>query len=211
MTITTSSLVTRCETRFGDTGHAIVSAADWLQYLQDAYDDGNTYSPFWPWNELRKSDFSLAAGANTIALTSYGSRVLSVHNVTDMYPLTPLEAHATWRTQYPTTDQGSPVNYRMFAQTLEVYPIPDHAITVAVEYYGNPTALDTSSVNPVWPDAFCGALVDGALALAYLDDGNEKFAMDCKQKFDEAMVKMEETLLSGTRHETYPRVTDEFW
>lgn len=212
--ITTAQLETRAGVRFSDTGNVIVT--DWVPYLQEAYDIGNAYSPYWPWMQARSDVVSLSAGTNTVDLsgTSYESyRIASVHNLTDGYPLVPLFGTAAWRAQYPdpNTETGSPVNYRLYGVNLEVWPKPDHALTLSVEYSGTPAALSHASGGPLWPQEFVYSLVDGAIGRAYLDDGAEKFAGDYNSAFMAQLAKMEEALLSGARVETSPRILDTFF
>jgi hypothetical protein len=213
---TTASLVTRCETRFRDSGHAIVSAADWLEYLNDAYREVNGQQS-WPWMEARKTSVTFASGDNAEDLGVDVYRVLSVHNSTDHYPLHPLEGRAEFRDEFPDeTIPGSSVNYRLrgggaTGSVLEVWPIPNHTFTTIIEYYGPPADLVSGSVNPVWPSQYHGALVEGALGRAYRDDGNKEWADDHMAAMEAIVASMTQDLMQGARNESYPRVLDNWF
>lgn len=211
---TTANLIERAEFRFGDTNNAIVSEAQWLDYFQDAYDEGNGYSPFWPFTEVTDTSASIAAGANSVSLETEqaGSwRVTAVLNTTDDYPLRPLVGSPY--DDYPTLadDQGSPQVYRLRSNTLEVFPYTDHAIVLRIEVLKPPAVLANDSASPVWPPEFHRVLIDGALSLAYRDDGNDAFAERHRERFQEGLAKMEEALLSGARMESYPQIIDPGW
>lgn len=208
---TTENLIERAEFRFGDTANALVTEAQWLDYLQDAYDEGNSFSPFWPFYEVIDTSVAISVGSNSASLETEqaGSwRVKAVHNATDNYPLAPLVG--TPYHDFPTlsADKGSPEVYRLVANTLEVYPYPDHAVTLRVEVLKPPSALVNDTTSPIWPPEFHDLLVEGALAQAYRDDGNEAWAEMHDAKFQAGLVKMEEALLSGARGEFYPQVFD---
>jgi hypothetical protein len=212
---TATALIARCKTRFGDASGDIVSSADWLAYINEAYDEANRHSPFWPFEETADTSVTIAAGANSASLETEqaGSwRVISVLNTTDDYTLAP--AAGAPFSDYPTesADPGSPEVYRLFGNTLQVYPYTDHAIVLRIEVFKPPTALlDNSSSAPVWPPEFHSVLIEGALAMAYRDDGNDTFADKHYEKFLAGISKMEEALLSGMRAESYPQIIDTGW
>lgn len=211
---TTTSMIAQLKVRFGDAAGDIVTSANWLAYLQDAYDEGNRHSPFWPFEETIDTSVTIAVGANSASLETEQPgawRVTSVLNTTDNYPLRPLTRKPA--DDYPTlsADKGSPESYRLVKNTLEVYPYPDHAVVLRVELYVPPAALVDDTTTPVWPPEFHRVLQDGALALAYEDDGNEKFSDRHRGRFMEGLAKMEEALLGGLRSESYPQILDPGW
>lgn len=212
---TATALIARLKTRFGDSGGDIVTSANWLSYLNEGYDEGNRHSPFWPFEEIADTSVSIAAGANSASLETEqpGSwRVTAVHNTTDDYPLSPLVG-SPFR-DYPTeaADPGSPEVYRLFGNSLQVFPYTDHAIVLRVEVFKPPAALlDDSSSTPVWPPEFHSLLIEAALSMAYRDDGNDEFSEKHWERFQMGLVKMEEALLSGMRTESYPQIIDTGW
>lgn len=209
---TTAALIDRCIARFGDPNQEIVDDATWLSYLQDAYDEGNRFSPYWPWMKRVTEDLTITPPGNNTGFTSV-YRILAVHNETDDLRLTALEGNQTVYDVFPDFDEspGTPVLFRLFGENLEVYPFPDHEIAILIEFYGPVDLLADDTSLPVWPYEFHEALVDGALARAYLDDGNEKFASDYDAKFQQALIKMEENTLGGAQNPTYPRIVDDWY
>lgn len=212
MAQTTSNLVTRCETRFRDLSHEVISAAEWLAYLNDAYSEVNARFREWPWN-FASVTVATAAGTRTYTLaTTEGQTVRSVFNTTNDYPLSPLEGIGNFRKDYPDdTTQEAPIAYRMKGSQLELWPTPDSVYSIVVEYEGSPADLATSNSDPLWPDRYRRALVELALSRAYQDDGNMEWANQHRQDGNAIVDGMVNDLLSGTRHETFPRVPDDWF
>lgn len=210
----TDDLITRCKTRFKDSGNAIVADAEWLNYLNDTYDEINGASPWWPWFELQNTAVTYAGGVNTATLPTDGWRVSAVWNDTDNYALAPSDNRSAYRSQFPTgsEDQGTPGMYRLRNRTLEIWPYPDHAITLVVDYFGPPAALVATGtdVEPVWPRWFTNALVEGALGRAYMDDGNMEWATGHREIMKGIVENMARDVLSP-RTETYSQINDDWY
>jgi hypothetical protein len=210
MAQTTALLVTRCETRFRDSNHEVITAAEWLAYLNDAYQEVNAQFREWPWHEA-EIVVSVTAGTSLYTVSSSEDyTVSSVFNDTDNYPLVPIEGGRDFRYLYPDDTTGAPEVYQWLAGQLELFPVPASNISLKVRVTGTTPDLVSGSVNPVWPDRYRRALVELALARAYMDDGNMDWA-DRHRVIGDAIVKdMVNDLLSG-RAETYPRVNDDWW
>lgn len=168
---TTSALVTRLETRFDDTGHAIYSAANWLSYLNDAYSWMSARLPWGPWKEKRTLSLTVTANSDVVDLPADGWRVTFVDDTTDGYQLQPFRSRTQVRRVMAQGETGPPLYYRFLNQQLQVFPTPTVNTTLTLYYYGPLTALDTGGTNnPVIPDEHEQLLLEYALFLAYTDD-----------------------------------------
>lgn len=208
---TLALLRTRCKTRTRDTNNAIWSDAEWTSYINDAYDDAIGDSPWWPFLKAKNTAFSYTAQAASMPLpTADVYRVNSVMNLTDRYPLAPLSGAASAVDAYPYADTafGNPIHYRIYNQTLEVYPRPLVTITLQLEYMVTPVDLSGDSDVPIFPAQYHqGILVAGAMARAYEDDGNSAMAETHWKKYNETVEDMKTDLLS-TQTENYPIIQD---
>src|SRR5207344_2974807 len=120
-------------------------------------------------------DLASTALTRAVALPTDATRVLSVHDHTNYVKLEPLEGVAEhlrlWVTQ---TEDGVPVCYRIRNGNLLLYPLPTGVYTYYVEYLSRPADLSADGDLPAFPSQYHDILVEGALADAYLDDGNAK-------------------------------------
>jgi len=212
MALTTSNLVTRCETRFRDLNHEVISAAEWLSYLNDAYADVNAKYREWPWN-FAAVTVATVAGTRTYTLaTTEGLTVRSVFNTTNDFALSPLQGINQVHLDYPDdTTQETPISYRFKGSQLELWPTPDAIYSILVEYEGSPADLTTGGIDPLWPDRYRRALVEMALSRAYLDDGNMDWAKEHEMRGASIVDGMVNDLLSGTRTERFPGVPDDWF
>lgn len=68
----------------------------------------------------------------------------------------------------------------------------------------------SGSGSPVWPSQYHDILIPGALAQAFLDDGNVSQAAEYEKRFDAAVAGMRATVLLS-RTETNQYIRDTFW
>lgn len=169
-----STLKTRCATRFRDPGNAIVDATGWGNYLNDALADVESASERWPWRESRATNVTLSAGTSTAAIPGSGWHVFSVLDATHDYALKPIYKWTTPDQMFPTEgdDTGDPIYYRAFGQNIEVFPVPSSTVTLHVTHIKAPTELVNAGDVPPFGSEFHRIVLHGALASAYLDDGN---------------------------------------
>lgn len=210
---TTTELQTRCSTRFKDTGNAVVSAAEWLSYLNDAYDTGNGQQP-WPWMQQQTLALVVPASTRSVTLPLSPSvrafRVASVWNNTNTVQMRQIDTHWGHLDEHGDgTDTGTPEAYQVRNGRIEIFPLSAAATTLWVNYWGSPAAL-TASINPEWPSQYHNALVDGALSLAYQDDGNLPWADKHLVRAQVTIDHMGNELLAGTSAH-YPQLTDDWW
>ena len=293
---TVSALVAQAAGRFKDPNYRVITAAQWVNYLNQCYKKVNNATPLWPWNESVEAQVNIAANDGTINPTDTTGRRVAlptdmwqvnwVYNVTADYRMIPQEGRGDqWHQDHLRSEVGQPVTYRIVNQNLEVFPLCEAAYTFALEGMQYPAALslnapqdltvaggaagsftvtgidvgdtllsvvkvdDTthagtditadvsiSALNtilttvsttgthivvtwqsmqpgtdsPVYPQSFHEDLLDGMLALAYLDDGSTEQYTAHWAAFTAAVKQMEMHVLSF-RTETYVPIRDVFW
>jgi hypothetical protein len=197
-------------TRFRDPSNAIVLDTDWKNYVNTAYGDVLMRMPWAPWNE---GSASLVIGASTrsVALPTDVDKVLAVWNSTDQFPMVPLEGRMQTYNEYPQqTEIGQPMHYRIFGESLLVYPLPQVSTTFVVEYVVMPADMVNDTDVPAFPTQWHDVLVSGAVALAYRDDGNIAMA----QEYDKEAEDMIKALIQDSmqpRQDRYYEIVDFIW
>ena len=88
---TATNLGVQAATRFRDPNNDVISAGQWLAYLNQAYGDVNTSTPLWPWLESSEQTLSLTAGNRSVSLPTNVFNVNWVYNTTDDERLIPQE------------------------------------------------------------------------------------------------------------------------
>ncbi len=206
-----TALQTRCASRYRDTTNRVVTAAEWTEYLNDAYMDVVGADPAWPFLEGQTTSLTVAAGAGTVALPTDVWRVTSVYNATDAWPLVPIPGRSEYRHWFPdpTANLGSPAYYRLRGSTLEVYPYAQAATTLHADIATPPVSLSAAGDEPVFPEQYHRILVLGALSKAYEDDLDDRWAASYQARYERMLQDMKADLLSP-RTEGYPTVIDTF-
>lgn len=183
-----ATLVDACEQRFGDTGNAIVTAAEWLDHVNAAYRAFLRLSK-WP-NLVAETTATIAANGRSVALPSDALQggvldvLVSGTPLEKQPPDLPIRNIRHW-TDRPTI----PVYYEIRGSRVVVLPAWAVGGTLTIAYLTAPVALVAggSPTTPVIPETYHDAIVSGALARAYLDDGNPELASHYQAEFD-AMV-----------------------
>lgn len=207
---TFAALKTQAATRWRDASNAVIGDTQWGEYINQAYQHANTSSPLWPWLEVAPASVTVLANTNSIALPTDTVQVNSVYNTTDNYRMIPDDGRGDqYRSGFLRTDTGQPVIYRIRSGTLEVMPMPTANTTFELEAVTMPVRL-TGTNSPVWPSHFHEALLDGALALAFLDDGNTEFHNTNWAKFEQSIKNMLNTVLMFRTEANYA-IRDRFW
>ena len=284
---TASTLIAQAAVRYKDPSNAVISAGQWLQYLNQCYSDVNEASPLWPWLESAEETVTVLAGQRSGALPANVFQVNWAYDTTDDYRLVDQQGRGDqWHQDHLRSETGQPVTYRLRANVLELFPAPlvnttvvcecveypadlgtvtttvygiagaaagDHTVTgiavgdqlisvvavndtthastdVTSEYTVTVTNTinnsgGTSSVgshlvvtaqrpsttgSPVYPSIYHSDLLDGMLALAYLDEGNDKMYGLLWPKFEASITQMRADMLLY-RSETNPPIRDTFW
>lgn len=201
-----TALTTRCESRFRDTTNAVISEAQWKDYLNDAYADVHAASDVWPYLEARATNEVTTSGQITLPTNVF--RVTAVFNVTDELAMVPLQTRGEYRRWFADqTETGTPLYYRLRSNELELYPTPAVATEVAIDYWVPPADLSAGGDVPAFPAQYHRMLVAGALAYAYEDDGNPQQAEVHRARFERLLSQMKHELL-GPRTEGYAEIVD---
>lgn len=210
--MTRDQLVTRCSSRYRDTTNRLVTAAEWADYINDAYTSVVAASPLWPFLETRDESLSVAAGAASVSLPTDGWRVSAVYNATDKIRMRQLDGRSDYRDWFPDPagSLGTPEFYRLRSNVLEVYPRPAVTTEIDVDVFVPPAELTAGAQEPVFPEQYHRILVYGALALAYEDDDNLPRMQAAQARRDQLLADMLRDLL-GPRTDSYPGILDNFF
>ena len=139
---TASALATACGNRFRDSTNVVVSPQQWLAYLNEALNEINTSSQFWPWLETSEQTVNLTAGTRSASLPTDVWTVNWVYDTTDDYRLIPQEGRGDqWHQDRLRSETGQPVTYRLRGSTIEVFPNPTANTTLVLEGVKPPDAL----------------------------------------------------------------------
>lgn len=204
------ALRTRCSVRFSDAAFALVTDATWKDHVNTAYRRVQSAEALWPWRELTSTTLTVVAATRSIALPIDAWRVLSVYNSTDTIKLWPFEGTVEQLRQWDQTETGTPIQYRILNDLLQVYPIPTGSTVLTVEYLGRAADLSGDSDLPVFPSQYHDILVEGALADAYADDGNTSQYTLHDGRFKELLAEMRQDLLSD-RQERSSEIVDNWF
>jgi hypothetical protein len=108
-------------------------------------------------------------------------------------------------------ESGVPELYRIYAGRIEVYPLPETNTVLHIEYPAPPALLANATDEPVFPEQYHSMLIEGALARAYVDDGNAAQAEIHLGQFASMLEAMRFDLLGAGRHDRYPTIVDTWW
>lgn len=208
-----AALKARCASRFRDENHNIVTAVEWLAYLNDAYTDIVAASPFWTFLETRsEAAVTVLANTRSIPLPADVTRVTAVRNVTNAGKLDQIDGRVGQLMFDPEQDDtGIPYLYRLQGVNIEVYPRPTANTVLALEYPLPPPLLVEDTDTPVFPYQFHPALVEGALEKAYTDDGAADQAALHATALATILGRMEVNLLGPNRQERAAGIVDSWW
>lgn len=185
-----SVIRTYCAMRFRDQGFAIVSDTDWKSYVNSAYGNLLTFTPHAAWNEF-SATVSINAGVRSGSLPQDGWRVSAVWNATDGYPMTPLEGRDQVFEEYPLQNEtGAPQHFRIFSNSLYVYPLAIVNTSFTVEYAKQSGDLVNDIDVPILPEAYHDLIVSGAVELAYRDDGNLQMASQYQAEYQDGLMAL---------------------
>lgn len=206
-------LKTRCATRFRDPNNNIYAPGDWTAYLNDAQQDITALSTLWPWLEGSVASATAATGVRTLTLGGglVAYNVTALLNTTDEWKMQAIEGRSALYRMYPdVTEQGRPRHYRVFNSTIEVYPLPDADTTFRVEYHLDLPDLVADGDTPSIPARFHQCLVEGAMARAYIDDGNDSQSAAHQAACDRIVKSMQWELL-GSRQDRPSQPVDDWY
>jgi hypothetical protein len=207
---TATNLGVRAAARFKDPNNNVITAAQWLSYLNEAYSDVNAYSPLWPWLETSEQTLSFTANNRSANLPTDVLGVNWAYDTTDDYRLIDQMGHGDFFHQdHLRSEVGQPVTYRVRGATMELNPTPSANTTVVAECSLQPVDL-AGGDSPVFPSAWHNILIDDMLAAAYLDDGNPALSKAHADRFEAGIKRMFNSILMG-RTEANQYIRDTFW
>ncbi len=178
-----SDIRTICKNRFSDPSNVVRSDQEWLDYINAAYREFVRASR-WP-ALVTSAAVTIAANGRTgtLAAPAQQGGVTTVLNPAGM-PLEPMPGDMDWKMRRFLTDQpSSPVFWEQLGDKIAILPAWLAGGNLTVQYLVAPTAL-TAGSTPVIPETHQDALVAGALARAYRDDGQGELAREYDMEFD---------------------------
>lgn len=208
---TQTQLRDRLKIRFRDTNAEINDDTYYVNLINEGYEQVISASPFWPFLEVRSCVLANSAGGNSFALPADAWRVLSIFNLTNHHIMSEITGLKTFVEMYPDLSNatGDPFHYRVFNNTVELYPWPTSVTTFQVEYSLRPTAL-TAGTSPVFPSQFHDILVEYALWKAYEDDSHMTLAGEHKANFAERLAGLIREL-TEPRGDSYAQISDNWY
>lgn len=214
---TIAAVITQAKARFSDPSNDLISDAQWLAYMNYAYQYVNRSTPLWPWLEATAVTSVFAANTNTVTLPANTVAVNWAYDVTHDHRLVPQmgkgDQYHTFLDVASTSDV--PVTYQVRDDQLVIWPKNSIAISVKFEPVTFPDTVGTTdptsaSAVPHWPAAWHNVLQEGMLAQAYLDDMNDHMYQIMWQRFLDGLAQMVNAILT-VRTETYTPIRDRFW
>lgn len=207
---TLADLRTRCKTRFPDPNNARIADTTWNDHINVAYK-----------HFLANADYFMEETSTTITFNT-GDKfkplptgifdVLNVRDTTNSAKLWPLEGWSKQIILYPDRDTFTsiPIHYRVIGNNLHLFPTASTTVTVEVYYRQEPADLVNDTDVPIIPSRYRDAIVNGALAFAWLDMGHEDRAGYYSKLFTD-MVEQADAENTGVRSERYTRPQDDFY
>lgn len=180
--MTGQELIDRCEERFGDTTNAVIPAVEWLSYVNAAY---RAFIRAVKWRSLvTETTAAIAANGRSVALPAAALNGEVVDVLVNGIPLEPQppglpERQVAHWSDHPTV----PMYFEIRGSRVSVLPAWAAGGNLTIAYLAAPTALTTVS-SPVTPTTYDDALIAGALAQAYRDDGNSDLGNFYQAEFD---------------------------
>ena len=148
-----ATMIARCSLRYQDENNDQISEAGWAAYLNDAYRDVLNSNPLWPFLKQTNLHLTFPEGSTedfrSQTLPTNVFKVTSVYNVTEQYPMRAIEGGTQHIRLYPDqTLTGVVQRYRVFNNTLEVWPLPEETTDILLDYIIAPPDLgsDASTV-----------------------------------------------------------------
>jgi hypothetical protein len=196
--------------RFSDSAFVIYTSAEWLEYVNDRYNEVWGASPDWPFKRQHLTPTVTVNTRASSALASGTWKVESVLDATNDNRLRVMYSSSDLARIDPAEDStGVPSLYRLYGNTIEVWPMPQATVTLHVDALIQATDLAAGD-TPSFPSQYHRMLVDGALAMAYADDGNQAMAKLYEDKFVKKLEQMKSDLL-GHQEEGSHVVQDDYW
>lgn len=205
-----NTIINRAQSRFGDSAASIYTEQEWKDYVLDRYSMIWAVHSNWPFKQGH-ANAEVLAGARASSVLLNGSwKVQSVRDTTNGNTLIPFARLTQINSNDPNNDSsGTPTAYLVYNNRIEVWPKPDTAICLCVDGLIEVPTL-ACDAEPAFPEQYHVALIEGALADAYLDDGNmEQFKVH-QDRYNTVVTQMLADLLD-TREENYSQIIDTWY
>lgn len=205
---TVAALADQLAVRFRDPNKEIISCTQWYEYINQAWGEIQQTTSQWPWNkDYDDITVTVAANQQQGCLDASGEvlEVRSVLDATNNRPLRQSEGNGAFRQfegNSATATTASPSYYRMKGNEIELYPTPSQAITLTVRAVKWSGTL-AYNASPPLPAAWHNVLLNGAIALAHLDDGNIDAYKVNDDRFQTGIRNLLGSFLNG-QGEKYP-------
>lgn len=140
----------------------------------------------WSWLETE------ATGSSPLTIADFRA-ALSVVDTTNGNPLGFEDIRNLYDDDPPLTTTGNPSCWYLSSPTV-IATWPTTSVSLRVRYLKVPDPLTDSANEPLFPERYHYALVDGALVWAYQDSDNGEMADRCQDAFDAAVLLMGDAL-----------------
>lgn len=203
-----SDIITRVQRQFGDEAQSQITQADIIRWINDAMVEIAIQ------NDLLQVKGSMDSVANQAAYTLPNGvaklqsvkylglplRYISPEQADEML----LGKDQTQAQGYPV---GTPIYYWIYANQINLMPMPDSAVVAALTIYytRQPTLIANVNDDPELPDQYDNRIVEYCLAQAYEMDENFFISMMKKQSFDQGVTNLKQT--GWDNQDTYPYIT----
>lgn len=181
----TDTLITTLGIRYRDPTYKQVARTRWLDYLNESQ---RRFIKRARWPMTTFSTLAFSVGDASKALPADVWNVKEAYDTTNNRPLFPLPHRDQARAMFtPATPPGSSGYFYVADNDLFVLPRPRAAMNVQVEAWTAASDLVDSATASVIPAHYHHSLMEGALELAYLDDGDVENAERYGKLFADAV------------------------
>lgn len=177
-----------------DHGFTDLQATRLTGLINDAYYDVCSREP-WPFLEAQVSNITTTAGSADITEPSDFGQVQSI--VIDSQGIALVPKRWEWINQNYTgalTSTGVPLYYYFVGDQIKLYPVPDAAYTLTLQYLRYPTPLSAGLDTPILPTRHHRIILLGALVSAYNMEDSGDEADRFEKQFEKRIALMRNDL-----------------
>lgn len=183
-------------------GYTTDTAAQQTIFLNEVYHEVCGMNR-WPFLEAQDKSVSTVAGTDNYTLPfnwrnldAVRLEVTAIQQFTQMKYLSPQEFRDY---QHVDRDVSAPFYWTFINQKLQLWPVPDQAYTVTVDYIQNPADLAAGADVPVLPVLYHDLLVWGAIQSICFRERDWLGREFAQGKFEEMLKRMQEEFLIRQR------------
>jgi hypothetical protein len=154
--------------------------------------------------ELQRSfTITTISGYPTWLLPVDFKRLYTVSRADSSFNETPLLRREQTQFDALPVQAGQPTDYLIYSNTLKLWPTPDDAYLIRLDYFAKP---DQAADSPSIPEEYRHLLVDWALARCYARENDYNSAQYHQGVFDAGVMKMRGEVQYDTSDYGQPRV-----